>query len=67
MMARLSPSLLKQLEDAGFYVFRDPPPTGAVGPLKVRRERTPKASDGPAPERQPQGLKPSRSSRTGHA
>ena len=39
MMAGLSPALLKQLEAAGFYVFRDPPPVGAVGPLKVRSDQ----------------------------
>ena len=67
MMAGLSASLLKQLEAAGFYVFRDPPPVGAVGPLKVRPGRTPTAADAPDPERPLQSATPPRPGRAGHA
>lgn len=68
MMAGLSPSLLQQLEAAGFYVFRDPPPTGAVGPLKVRPGRTPTVGNEPSvPERPSGDAAPSRPDRADHA
>ena len=61
MMTGLSPSLLQQLEAAGFYVFRDPPPGAPAAPLKVRAGRAATRGDQTAPQRPTPGAAAGRS------